>query len=211
MTSGVTAPCSPPRGPELADTRRALGGASVQRGSAPGGTPAPDRRGAAGKACARVRVREGWGGCSCGAASSRSPAGSRTDLGRRFPAPHRASLRPSSPSGRAKPPRFPWRPYCEVGVWSEQLLDGAPACEDKRPAGPPRPPWAPRPLAPRHPLPPPRPPLPQRNASGASLQGLFNELHISARTRGFNGLLYSVLQDSSANPAPAEGTSWSCK
>lgn len=154
-----------------------------------------------------------WGGgCSCGAASSRSPAGSRTDLlGRRFPAPHRASLRPSSPSGRAEPPRFPWRPDCEVGVWSEQLLDGAPAREDKRPAGPPRPPWAPRPLAPRHPLPPPRPPLPQRNASGTSLQGLFNELHMSARTRGFNGLLYSVLQDSSANPAPAEGTSWSCK
>lgn len=46
-----------------------------------------------------------------------------------------ASLRPSSPSGRAKPPRFPWRPYCEVGVWSEQLLDGAPAVKtNARPA-----------------------------------------------------------------------------
>lgn len=188
-----------PTGPELADTRRALGAASGQRGSAPGGTPAPDWRGAAGKACAR-------GG---GAAPAARPApGAQQAHGQTWAG---ASLRPSSPSGRAKPPRFPWRPYCEVGVWSEQLLDGAPAREDKRPAGPPRPPWAPRPLAPRHPLPPPRPPLPQRNASGASLQGLFNELHISARTRGFNGLLYSVLQDSSANPAPAEGTSWSCK
>lgn len=154
---------------------------------------------------ARVRVREGGGA----APAARPAPGAQQAHGQTSWAG--ASLRLSSPSGRAEPPRFPWRPYCEVGVWSEQLLDGAPAREDKRPAGPPRPPWAPRPLAPRHPLPPPRPPLPQRNPSGASLQGLFNELHISARTRGFNGLLYSVLQDSSANPAPAEGTSWWCK